>query len=110
MIKRNVLMSDLFPEDETLKSLGFECDSVLYKKPMIGSMKPFMAFEFDGGEHYEDIEVSRRDRRKEQMLSGHGIQLIRLPNSFSKDYEYICQLIKQYAKEPITEDEQLSLF
>lgn len=103
MVKRNVPSAVLFGDDST-----FEFDSVIYERVML-KFKPIMVFEFDGGEHYEDADRMKSDKRKEALCRGKGIKLFRLPNKYAKEYEYILMLIKKFMREPVTEDIQLSL-
>ena len=86
-----------------------EFDSVIYERGILGGFKPIFAFEFDGGEHYSDIRRIENDKRKMKICEEHGIKLVRLPNSFSKDYEFLKKLIDGY-KNNDDETEQLTLF
>lgn len=104
-VVRNVPLKELFEE---YKDSMMEFDSVIYEKSIFGALKPIYAFEFDGGEHYSDYRRIEADKRKMSICNTHEIKLIRLPNSFSRDYEFLKKLIEGYRD--YEEAEQLSLF
>lgn len=103
---RNLPIKELFEE---YPNSQMEFDSVIYERGVLGGFKPCFAFEFDGGEHYSDTKRIESDKRKMKICEQHGIKLIRLPNSFSKDYEFLKKLIDGY-KNNDDENEQLTLF
>ena len=106
-VVRNVPVKKVF-SDET--EFNGEFDSVLYQKNIFGTLKPFIAFEFDGGEHYQDEGRVLLDRKKAECCKRHHLALYRLPNCYAKDYEYLLALLKTYLKEKVDESEQLRLF
>ncbi len=105
-VVRNLPIKELFEECQKSQ---MEFDSVIYERGILGGFKPIFAFEFDGGEHYSDIRRIENDKRKMKICEEHGIKLVRLPNSFSKDYEFLKKLIDGY-KNNDDETEQLTLF
>ena len=105
-VVRNLPIKELFEE---YPNSQMEFDSVIYERGVLGGFKPCFAFEFDGGEHYSDAKRIESDKRKMKICEEHGIKLIRLPNSFSKDYEFLKKLIDGY-KNNDDENEQLTLF
>ncbi len=105
-VVRNVPLKDVFGE-EYANSLQ-EFDSVIYERGALGAFKAKYAFEFDGGEHFSDAKRIKSDKKKMEICQSKGLQLIRLPNSYSKDYEFLKKLIEGYKN--IDEMEQLSLF
>lgn len=105
VLVRNVALKSLFEEYEDSSS---EFDSVIYKKQLFKKDLPLYAFEFDGGEHYRDINRIKADKRKMEVCQKHGVRLLKLPNYLSKDYEFLKKLIEGYEK--ADDAEQLSLF
>ncbi len=110
MIKRNVLVKDVFPNDASLKDYTGEFDSVIMRrKNILSKFKTWIVFEFDGGEHYENLDTIKRDKYKEDICKANNITLIRLPNSYAKDYTFILNIIKKYERQAIDESEEMQL-
>ena len=107
LLRRNVLLKDVLGED--CSSSAQEFDSVIYAKPLFKKETPILAFEFDGGEHFSDRLRIDADKRKMEACKKEGLPLLRIPNSFSKDYEFLKELIEDYAEDK-KEGEQLTLF
>lgn len=105
-IKRNVPLVSILGKEVQSKQ---EFDSVLYAKTSFSSPKPLFAFEFDGGEHYTDAKRMSLDKKKEELCLRAGLRIVRIANSFSKDYEFLKSLIEAYSKDDASA-EQLSLF
>lgn len=106
---RNVMLKDVLGEEYSSSKQEF--DSVLYvKQGIFGTFKPLYAFEFDGGEHYSDSRRIAQDKKKQEVCEKEGLKLIRLPNFYSKDYEFLKILIEDYARDKNVDGEQLSLF
>lgn len=106
-IVRNVMLKDVLGEEYSSSKQEF--DAVIYSKGVLQEPKAKYAFEFDGGEHYKDIKRIQADKQKEKACRAKGLKLLRIPNSYSKDYEFLKTLIEDYAKD-IDAPEQLSLF
>ena len=89
--ERNVKITKLFSKEECKYFTKFEFDMVLYEK-YFNVNKPHIVFEINGGEHF----ASKReysDRKKVEICKAHNIQLVMIPNTFVKAYEYIADII-----------------
>lgn len=106
-VTRNVPLKDLLGEEYNADLREF--DSVIYAKTMFSSRKPIFAFEFDGGEHYKDSRRIAADKAKAKACRESGFKLVRISNSYCKDYEFLKKLIEDYAKD-FSNAEQLTLF
>ena len=106
-VVRNVPIKDVLGEE--YKGDLREFDSVIYAKNLFSPKKPIFAFEFDGGEHYKDVNRMKSDKKKAKDCRAKGLRLIRIPNSYCKDYEFLKILIEDYSKD-VSEGEQLTLF
>ncbi len=104
---RNVPIKDVLGEEYNGDLREF--DSVIYAKTLFSPKKPIFAFEFDGGEHYRDVNRIKGDKKKAEDCQAKGLRLIRVPNSYCKDYEYLKALIEDYSKDT-SAGEQLTLF
>ncbi|MDA3054944.1 MULTISPECIES: AAA domain-containing protein [unclassified Campylobacter] len=111
-VKRNQSVSKVLKsiDDEELKSYftKAEFDLVLYSKDEFGATKPRLAIELNGGEHYISKSKSiDNDKKKMQICQKCGISYLCLPNSYSKSYETISNLIFALNGES---DEEYNLF
>lgn len=106
-VTRNVPLKDLLGEEYNADLREF--DSVIYAKTMFSSKKPIFAFEFDGGEHDKDSRRIAADKEKAKACRESGFKLVRISNSYCKDYEFLKKLIEDYAKD-FSSAEQLTLF
>jgi len=111
-VKRNQAVSKVLNSisDEELKSYftKAEFDLVLYLKNIFGKTEPRLAIELNGGEHYISKSKSAiNDKKKMQICQNSGITYLSLPNSYSKSYETISNLIFKLNGES---DEEYSLF
>ncbi len=106
-VVRNVPIKDVLGEEYSGDLREF--DSVIYAKALFSPKKPIFAFEFDGGEHYKDVNRIKSDKKKAKDCKEKGLRLIRIPNSYCKDYEFLKALIEDYSKD-VSEGEQLTLF
>lgn len=85
-----------------------EFDLVLYSKNMFGRLKPHLVIELNGGEHYLSKSASAiNDKKKMEICKKYGIQYLAIPNTYSKSYETISNLIFALNGEP---DEDFNLF
>nr|MCR4899173.1 DNA2/NAM7 family helicase [Acholeplasmatales bacterium] len=85
-----------------------EFDLVLYSKNIYGKTKPHLVIELNGGEHYISKSVSAiNDKKKIEICEKKDIKYLSLPNSYSKSYETISNLIFALNGE---EDEEYNLF
>lgn len=70
-------------------------DFVVYEK--IGDDEfPILAIELDGKEHFDDQIVRIRDEKKNQICASHGLQLIRVENSYARRYNYIKDILDSF--------------
>ncbi len=107
-VTRNVPVKEVLGEEYQNDEREF--DSVIYKKAPLAEKKPICAFEFDGGEHYRDVKRIKADAKKAKDCKSKGFPLIRIPNSYCKDYEFLKKLIEDYSKDSSSGAEQLTLF
>ena len=97
-------------DDEELQSyfLKAEFDLVLYSKNMFGKTEPRLVIELNGGEHYISKSQSvLNDKKKMQICQKCDISYLSLPNTYSKSYETISNLIFALNGE---DDEEYNLF
>lgn len=47
---------------------------------------------------------------KKELCNKNNISLYHLPNCYAKDYEYLLNILKNYSKIKVDEEEQLTLF
>jgi hypothetical protein len=69
--------------------LECEYDFVIYDQY---SNMPVLIIELNGEEHYSSTEVIKRDKKKEMLTKNH-INMISIPNSFSRKYQYLKKQI-----------------
>ena len=85
-----------------------EFDLVLYSKKINGKTEPHLVIELNGGEHYISKSVSlANDKKKMEICKKNDIVYLSIPNSYSKSYETISNLIFALNGE---EDEEYNLF
>lgn len=105
--KRNVKLSKLLYKNEEPLNKDYEFDLVLFKKGIF-NIKPVIAFEVNGGEHFGKLEREKSDNFKMTFCKAHNIELIIIPNSYVKHYEYISDIILLCQKHSTSK--QISLF
>jgi hypothetical protein len=89
--ERNVKLTKVFPAQTRNAMLNrLEFDGILYE----GS-KPKVVFEINGREHYLARNRIESDNRKMEFLKSENVQLIMVPNSYVKHYEFLGQLIRK---------------
>lgn len=96
-VKKEVPISQVFEADLNEEKLFYtgRFDFVIYEKQ--GKKEfPVLAIELDGKEHFEDVVVQRRDRRKEAICRSHDLQLIRVENVYARRYEMIKHILAEY--------------
>ena len=92
--KRNVRVKKLIEDmkvDLTINK-DYEFDLVLFDKKIFKSV-PILAFEVNGSEHIGNINRIESDKIKSLIAKKLNIQLVFIPNSFVKRYEYLSKLI-----------------
>lgn len=105
-VRRNVKLSNLFYNDPILSKSKLEFDIVLYKIKN-NSLKPAIAIELQGDEHFGNYDREKSDARKSAICKEKNISLIEIPNSFVKSYETVKELIINVNKK---NKDQLELF
>ena len=111
-VKRNQAVNKVLTDidDKELKQYfnKAEFDLVLYSKNLFGKTKPHLVLELNGGEHYISKSVSAiNDKKKMEICEKKGIKYLAIPNSYSKSYETISNLIFALNGES---DEEYNLF
>ena len=96
-IQKEVPISQVFAEDMDQSDLfrSGRFDFVVYEKQG-QEPRPVLAIELDGKEHFEDEVVLSRDRRKSEICVAHGLQLIRVENSYARRYSHIKGILMNY--------------
>lgn len=111
-VKRNQAVKKVLNSvgSEELQSyfIKAEFDLVLYSKNIFGKTEPRLVIELNGGEHYISKSKSViNDKKKMQICQNNDIYYLCLPNSYSKSYETISNLIFALNGES---DEEYNLF
>lgn len=111
-VKRNQAVSKVLSDldDAELKKYfnKAEFDLVLYSKNLFGKTKPHLVLELNGGEHYISKSVSAmNDKKKMEICKKKDIVYLSIPNTYSKSYETISNLIFALNGES---DEEYNLF
>ena len=111
-VKRNQAVNKILTDiDENELKQYFnkaEFDLVLYSKNFFGKTKPHLVIELNGGEHYISKSVSAlNDKKKMEICKKKDIVYLSIPNSYSKSYETISNLIFALNGES---DEEYNLF
>ncbi|MFP4186708.1 MAG: AAA domain-containing protein [Acholeplasmataceae bacterium] len=70
-----------------------EFDFVLFAKRGEDDV-PVLVIELDGLEHWIDARTRHRDRLKEEICKENGLELIRIPNEYSRRYGYVKEVIR----------------
>lgn len=91
--ERNVRVSKVIKNESNPILDRMEFDLVLYEKNFYGGKRPIIAFEVNGGEHFGGAAREMSDRRKMEICKKNKINLIIIPNTFVKAYEYIADII-----------------
>lgn len=97
-VYREVPISQVFSENIACQHLFYtgRFDFVVYEKLSKDKEIPVLAVELDGKEHYNDAEVKRRDKAKNEICERHGFSLIRVDNSYARRYSYIKAILMNY--------------
>lgn len=96
-VEKEVAIAQVFPETEIHSDLFYSgrFDFVVYERH--GELKyPVLAIELDGKEHREDQVVRQRDRKKQEICSSKGLELIRVENSYARRYQHIKGILTSY--------------
>ncbi len=96
-IRKEVAISQVFQDNINYSDLFYtgRFDFVVYER--YGKQEiPVLAIELDGREHFEDEVVRNRDQKKNEICQIHGLQLIRVENSYARRYNYIKEVLINY--------------
>ena len=97
-IRKEVPVSQVFRNNTSYSSLFYtgRFDFVVYERTVGKNELPVLAIELDGREHFEDLVVRERDRRKNDICRDHGFELIRVENTYARRYHYIKDILIRY--------------
>ncbi len=98
VIHKEVGISHVF-EDTTVNPELFysgRFDFVVYERNRDKREIPILAIELDGKEHMEDMVVRRRDEKKQEICRQHGLELIRIENSYARRYHHMKEILIGY--------------
>ena len=97
IIHKEVAISQVFRDNITYDDLFYmgRFDFVVYEKQ--GNQElPMLAIELDGKEHYDDVVVQERDRKKNRICQEHHMEIIRVENSYARRYNHIKEILMDY--------------
>ncbi|MGN0562333.1 MAG: AAA domain-containing protein [Candidatus Fimenecus sp.] len=102
VVKKEVAISQVFQTTQAINDLFYtgRFDYVVYEKNG-GAFYPVFAIELDGNEHYTDERVLLRDRKKQEICESHNFQLIRVPNTYARRYNYVKEILSEFFDKPI---------
>ncbi|MDO4154886.1 MAG: AAA domain-containing protein [Clostridia bacterium] len=102
VVKKEVAISHVFQTTQAINDLFYtgRFDYVVYEKNG-GAFYPVFAIELDGNEHYTDERVLLRDRKKQEICESHNFQLIRVPNTYARRYNYVKEILSEFFDKPI---------
>ncbi len=69
-------------------------DFVIYEKLKNDDI-PRLVIELDGDEHLYDVSTIKRDKLKEKICKDNNINLIRIPNNYTRRYVFISDILKK---------------
>lgn len=96
-VKKEVAISQVFQDNISYNDLFYSgrFDFVVYEKQ--GKQEfPVLAIELDGKEHFSDETVKNRDKKKNEICVAHGLQIIRVENSYARRYNHIKEILMNY--------------
>ena len=94
---KEVPISQVFKTTQGINDLFFtgRFDYVVYEKSGKVSY-PLFAIELDGNEHDTDELIKIRDEKKQKICNSHHFQLIRVPNSYARRYNYAKDILTRF--------------
>ncbi len=97
-VHREVAVSDVLDMDSASRDLFYtdQFDFVVCEREGRGTELPVLAIELDGKEHFEDVVIQERDRRKQQLCRKYDFELIRVDNSYARRYNYMKEILIEY--------------
>ncbi len=98
VIHKEVGISHVFMDTDVNPDLFYSgrFDFVVYERDRSKQEIPILAIELDGKEHLEDEEVKARDRKKQEICRKHGLELIRIENSYARRYHHMKDILIRY--------------
>ncbi len=96
-VEREVAVSQVFENNDTYSDLFYSgrFDFVVYEER--GERKyPVLVIELDGKEHITEAAVGARDRKKQEICRAHGMELIRVENSYARRYQHVKGILQAY--------------
>lgn len=98
-VEKEVAVSQVFQENITGSDLFYSgrFDFVVYQREN-QKKYPVLVIELDGKEHCESEIVKARDRKKNAICRAHGMELIRVENSYARRYQHIKAILEAYFK------------
>lgn len=98
-VEKEVAVSQVFQENITGSDLFYSgrFDFVVYQREN-QKKYPVLIIELDGKEHCESEIVKARDRKKNAICRAHGMELIRVENSYARRYQHIKAILEAYFK------------
>lgn len=96
-VEKEVAVSQVFENNDTYSDLFYSgrFDFVVYEGQ--GEKKyPALVIELDGKEHVTEEAVQARDRKKQEICRAHGMELIRVENSYARRYQHVKGILQAY--------------
>lgn len=102
VVKREVAISQVFHASKEINDLFYtgRFDYVVYEKEGRAEY-PVFAIELDGPEHYDDERVRLRDSKKQRICEMNDFQLIRVPNNYSRRYNYVKEILSDFFSQTV---------
>lgn len=97
-VHHEVPISHVFGENFAQEYLFYSgrFDFVVYEVTPDGAEIPVLAIELDGMEHRTEEAVAERDRQKNEICARHGLQLIRVDNTYARRYHHIKEILEDF--------------
>lgn len=97
-IHKEVSIAHVFNQNKSYEDLFYtgRFDFVVYEKRNDKLEYPILAIELDGKEHMDNDLVRARDRKKNEICRMHGLELIRIENSYARRYNYIKDILTSF--------------
>ena len=102
VVEKEVAISHVFSISNEINDLFYtgRFDYVVYEKEG-KSQYPVLAIELDGNEHYSDEKVIQRDSKKRKICEMNNLQLIRVPNTYARRYNYVKDILSSFFGKPV---------
>lgn len=102
IVKKEVAISQIFSVSNEINDLFYtgRFDYVVYERDG-RSLYPVFAIELDGNEHYEDDDVKFRDSKKQKICEMNNFQLMRVPNTYARRYNYVKDILSTFFDKPV---------